>query len=100
MSPPDSLPKVPAESARADLGGSGIGCPACGTPLQGRQTACSGKCRATLSRRRRDIALGGRHQELEAKLTVVRRDLREARAVLEAIGWLAKVTLTRIQQNH
>ena len=35
-------------------GGPSCACPVCGAPLQGRQTsACSDRCRAALSRRKR-----------------------------------------------
>jgi DNA-binding FadR family transcriptional regulator len=36
-----------------------------------------------------------RQQALEAELAVARADLREAGAVLEAVGWLADVTRAR-----
>jgi predicted nucleic acid-binding Zn ribbon protein len=44
---------VAPPTARAPLAGSGRQCPACATPLAGRQKACSGKCRAKLSRERK-----------------------------------------------
>jgi predicted nucleic acid-binding Zn ribbon protein len=48
---PDTMPSLP--TARALLTASGRQCPACSRPLTGRQQACSGKCRATLSRERK-----------------------------------------------
>ena len=77
MSAPDSPSQVSAESARALLGGSGIGCPACGKPLEGRQTACSGKCRAALSRRRREEAQRTRDEEVRVLLETALKKLNE-----------------------
>ena len=52
--------KYPAETAPALLAGSQGDtrhvCPVCGVALSGRQRACSGRCRAKLSRLRRDGA--------------------------------------------
>jgi uncharacterized membrane protein YccC len=71
-------PDEPAEkAARALLGASEQAsreCPApgCGRPLTGRQRACSGKCRAALSRLRREeghrAALSDARELLEAAL--------------------------------
>jgi hypothetical protein len=75
MLDPTPEPVVPVESARALCGG-------CGGPLAGRQkVACSGKCRAILSRLRRNRA-------------AVERD-KEVRAALEAIAGLVQRTLER-----
>lgn len=56
-------PEPPPESARAPLMALEInsrqpGYPVCGAALLGRQRACSGECRAMLSRRRREQAQG------------------------------------------
>jgi predicted nucleic acid-binding Zn ribbon protein len=66
---------VAPPTARAPLGQPGRECPGCGQPLSGRQQACSGKCRAKLSRdRRRDelrvLALAARQaiETLERRL--------------------------------
>jgi predicted nucleic acid-binding Zn ribbon protein len=61
--------EVPPEAARALVGapvGESRGCPAagCGAPLVGRQRACSGKCRAALSRARRQVNATTRDAEL------------------------------------
>jgi predicted nucleic acid-binding Zn ribbon protein len=69
VSHPSRAPKVPAETARADLAGSGVGCcPVCGAPLRGRQRVCSGRCRARLSRARRTARL---RRLLQAALRVL-----------------------------
>lgn len=66
----DSMPEPRSEAARALVAGSGGECPGCGMPLAGQQKACSGKCRARLSRQRkadelRVLALAAR-QAIEA----------------------------------
>ena len=53
---PSSPEKAPPKGARALLGASLRPCPGCSAPLRPRQTACSGKCRAALSRGRRAAA--------------------------------------------
>lgn len=72
------------EAARALVGGSMISCPGCGKALTGRQRACSGRCRAILSRRKR--------------IPVKVEDLRAIRSLvkmtLEGL-WEAKATLDR-----
>jgi hypothetical protein len=60
--------KVAPETARALLAGTTAGCPGCGGQLRGRQRACSGRCRATLSRRTRVEAGARRTRELRATL--------------------------------
>lgn len=72
---PNPAPDV-LESARAPVVGSSRLCPGCGTALKDRQGACSGKCRASLSRQRREAARAERHER-------TRRLLREALRVLE-----------------
>jgi len=57
VSKPQSQPEAPAEGARALQGAIPVpSCPACGKALTPRQRACSGRCRAALSRRRQDRA--------------------------------------------
>jgi len=58
-------PEVSPESSRALVGGRGVAsCPAYRAPLAGWKTVCSGKCRATLSRRRQDQ----RRQDRDARI--------------------------------
>jgi predicted nucleic acid-binding Zn ribbon protein len=47
------MPERRPEAARALVAGSERECPGCGNPLAGQQKACSGKCRAKLSRQRK-----------------------------------------------
>ena len=69
MSTLDNLPPMGSENARAPVIGSSRICPACQKPLQGRQElACSGKCRAALSRRRRQEAQAQRERRLRELL--------------------------------
>jgi predicted nucleic acid-binding Zn ribbon protein len=75
MSDLSSFLEVVPETARALLGASQQAtrqCPApgCGRPLTSRQRACSGRCRAALSRQRREEARAA--------------DIHEVRAILEA----------------
>ena len=48
-------------------------CPVCGTPLTGRQQACSAKCRAAKSRRNRGDELALLEENLTRALVRVRR---------------------------
>jgi predicted nucleic acid-binding Zn ribbon protein len=80
MSSTDQTPKVSPQAARALLGASPVPsrrCPApgCGRVLEGRQTACSGKCRAMLSRQRQDEARQERDREVRALLEAALRRL-------------------------
>jgi predicted nucleic acid-binding Zn ribbon protein len=64
---------VPAEPARVLSVGYGIdsaqaACLACGALLRPRRRACSGKCRAALSRERRAETQAKRNQEIRAHL--------------------------------
>ena len=72
-----SQPEGPPEPARAPLGGRLLGCPACGKELADGQKACSGKCRARLSRRRRTAALRARDSEIRELLVTALRKLEE-----------------------
>jgi len=59
-------------------------CPVCGTPLRGRQTsACSDKCRAAKSRRRRVPLPVAEAQAIRADLTRALEAVWEAKATLE-----------------
>ena len=49
-------------------------CPICGTPLKGRQEACSAKCRAAKSRRRRAPM---KREDLQAIRATLRRTIEE-----------------------
>jgi predicted nucleic acid-binding Zn ribbon protein len=73
---PKSTPalEVSPEAARALVVGS---CPACGGSLTSRQTACSGRCRAAISRRRQEQVRRD-------------RDARVASLLLEAVRLLER----------
>jgi predicted nucleic acid-binding Zn ribbon protein len=61
--------EVSAESARALVAAPGRECPECGKALTDRQkAACSGKCRAKLSRQRHAEALQTEVQLLRERL--------------------------------
>ena len=65
----ESKPGPPAAAARAPVAATVRPCPACGKALtSGQNTACSGKCRAELSRRRRAENRQQRDQALRALL--------------------------------
>jgi predicted nucleic acid-binding Zn ribbon protein len=58
---------VSPEAARALVGASQVAsraCPICRAALQGRQTSCSGKCRAALSRQRQAETREARDREV------------------------------------
>jgi predicted nucleic acid-binding Zn ribbon protein len=84
MSAADSRPQVPPEAERSAVVGSPQPvCDVCGGPRDpGKREACSDKCRAALSRRRRSHTQTTRDQEI--------------RAVLEAIAGLVQGTLERL----
>lgn len=76
-----------------------VSCPGCGKPLTGRQKACSGRCRAVLSRRRR---LQVPAEDLKALWALLKGTLeqvtgiqRDAGAMLERL-WEAKAELEKI----
>ena len=71
--------QVSPEPARAALAGSlERACAVCGGPLpRGRREACSGKCRAALSRRGRETRRQQRDEELRALLRRALRLLEE-----------------------
>jgi predicted nucleic acid-binding Zn ribbon protein len=72
------MPEVPAEAARALQGAIPVlCCPACGKPLRHGQRACSGKCRAALSRQRQEQARQARDQEIRVLLESALRRLSE-----------------------
>jgi len=69
--PPIPTPEIPAEAARALLEASPLSsCPACGKPMTRRQRACSGRCRATVSRRRHEQ----RQRERDGRIAGLLRD--------------------------
>jgi hypothetical protein len=69
-------PPVSSNAAGAPLAGSGVPCcPGCGGPLTGRKRACSGRCRATLSRQRATARQSARDAELRRLLEVALRML-------------------------
>jgi predicted nucleic acid-binding Zn ribbon protein len=67
-----SLQVLP-EAARALVGGSLVDsgdrrCPVCQKPLRPRQRACSGRCRAEISRQRKDQARQARERQIQTLL--------------------------------
>ncbi len=78
MAEADSVPGGPEKGARALVGASGVAsCPGCGTPLEGRRQACSARCRAALSRQRREATRQERDQEVRGLLVAALRRLGE-----------------------
>jgi ferredoxin len=62
-------------------------CVNCGAPLRGRASqACTAKCRAAASRRRRKDAQVARDQEIRALVANVERRLRDAQSALAALS--------------
>lgn len=88
MSLVDSLPHDGSAGARAPLSkGVGASCRACGIPLSPRQrVACSGKCRAALSRRGQDQARRIREREILALVSCAEKDLQAARGLVQSDG--------------
>jgi hypothetical protein len=72
MSDPLTGPRVSPEAARALLAGSPVPsrCPApgCDRARNDRQLACSGKCRAAASRRKREDTRAARDEEIRTLL--------------------------------
>jgi predicted nucleic acid-binding Zn ribbon protein len=66
---PEDLP----QPARAPTEGILVSCPACGAPLKEGQKACSGKCRATLSRQRKEQAVAERDATIQAHAEAILR---------------------------
>ena len=60
-----------------------LSCPICGTPLQGRQTVCSAKCRIARSRRRREDTQQERDAKVRLLLRTVIETAQEATRLLE-----------------
>lgn len=58
-------------------------CPICGTPLQGKQTVCSTKCRIQRSMRRRAVTQAERDAQVRLLLT-------EALGLLEQSGFTSQ----------
>ncbi len=85
MSEAMSIPDDPPESERAVSTPAVVGfrdpisghpCPVCASPLTGRQrVACSDRCRAALSRRRKADALAERERRLRKLLEAALRFL-------------------------
>lgn len=75
MSEAECMPGGPAEAARALVGAPVRPCPGCGGPLEGRRRACSARCRAALSRRRREEARRERDREIRGLLVAALRAL-------------------------
>ncbi len=78
MSQADPEPKVPPESVRTPVVGSGRRCPVCGeTKLRGRQTTCSASCRRARTRQREKAARQARDREIRVLLETALRKLQE-----------------------
>ena len=76
MSSPDHPPTPEHRSERVATPSMILSCPICGTPLQGKRTVCSPRCRIQRSMRRR----AAMQQERDAKVRLL---LREALSLLE-----------------
>ena len=81
----------PERTALAAPGGAVVAssrpCPVCGQPMTGRQTsACSDRCRATKSRRKRVPVPVGEYRDIRASLTAALEAVWEAKATLEKYG--------------
>jgi len=77
--------RAPCSAPHGAVVASARPCPVCGTPLQGRQQACSARCRAAKSRR--------------ARIPVKAQELRDLRALVVATLdrlWEAKNSLDNI----
>jgi predicted nucleic acid-binding Zn ribbon protein len=86
MLPRSAGAQVPPETVRAPVVASPRAtCEACGTPMAARKgkRACSGKCRALLSRRREDETRQARNQEICGLVVQAERLLAAARMRLE-----------------
>ena len=91
-------PPVPGrlETVQTLLGGSAKVCPVCRErPIEGRQTACSARCRAVRWRQGRADLSRRREAALTARVEALERRDREAQAVLDAFRFLADVALRR-----
>jgi predicted nucleic acid-binding Zn ribbon protein len=64
----DSEPEARPQAARAGVVASSLACPVCHGPLPEGRKVCSGRCRAALSRHRRQAAQAERVQEVRALL--------------------------------
>ncbi|GEM_PF-735477 len=95
-------PKDQGKCARALLGAPVVAspgkCPICGKTLKGRQRVCSGKCRATMSRRRRIPVKAEDLRDLRALVTSTMERVTEIKAdattMLERL-WEVKAKLDR-----
>ena len=58
-------------------------CPMCPTPLQGRQTVCSAKCRVARSWQRREARQHERDSQVRLLLTTAIEAATEAKALLK-----------------
>jgi predicted nucleic acid-binding Zn ribbon protein len=75
---PGTGPILTPPNARALPVDAGRQCPACAKPLSGRQRACSGKCRAKLSRQRKTDELRVLARAARLALEALERRLAEA----------------------
>jgi len=88
MPEPSSRLRDRPEAARAGYAGSVLGsaeatCPGCGGPMAPGRKACSGKCRAALSRLKKVKALSARDDRIRASLEAIVRVAQEALARLD-----------------
>ncbi|MBI4560549.1 MAG: DUF2116 family Zn-ribbon domain-containing protein [Candidatus Rokubacteria bacterium] len=66
--PQEKSERAPCSAAHGGVVASPGACPVCGKPLTGRQQACSGKCRAILSRQQRAEKLAARDRRIQGRL--------------------------------
>lgn len=72
----DPEPKVPSESVRTPVVGSGRRCPVCQeVDLTDRQTVCSAGCRRERTRQREQAATEARDREIRVLLEAALRKL-------------------------
>jgi hypothetical protein len=89
-------PEVPPEPARARL--TGRLCPVCQAPLTGRQArACSGRCRAALSRQRRAAPAAAEVATLRQRVAELEAENQALRQTIDA--WVHAYARLRGQQQ-
>jgi hypothetical protein len=81
--PQEESERAPCSASPYHVVASPGSCPICLTPLRGRQKCCSGKCRATLSRRRRIPVPVEEVRALRGLVTTTLESLWEVKAKLD-----------------
>jgi hypothetical protein len=84
--PEEKSERAPLAQCDGVVVGSPRPCPICGAALTGRQQACSGKCRAAKSRRRRIPLPVTEVRKIRASLRTALEAVSEAKATLERYG--------------